>query len=497
MAHIVPDYLSEYMPGKESIKFFNWNNLMFEPDDNITPKAHYQLVDELFTGHHLFAGECHRGFAKTSILSHKAPLYVAQFGMPNFGRVNNAVLISDTFDQAWQQLLSCESYLERSEKLQAYLKLVKKKEGMLLFQNNKGEEFHISARGAGQSFRGTNYKGQRPQWVIGDDLLSDDILYSKELNEKTIRWWSGTVMKAIDINKYKVTVIGTPLLENDLLGLIMKSPKWHTIKFPVCREFPVKKHLIVPAWPDRFTQDRIMEMYEEAKDLGTENEFFREMMLQVVTEDTRIFKSDMFMDYEYKTIRHQKMKYNFFTSMDLAATIKEKSDYTVIITIAVNADGHWFIVRIDRGRYTPTEAIDLLFQHVRQFRPLEFRAEKAGIQQVLGHFIEQKMLKENTHFLMEHLQNNSIQKKELRILSLHPKFKNRMIHFPTDICQDEVAAMKHEFLGFTKEGSTTGHDDIMDCLANFNDPNFIVLPTDYKEEYIEGFVMEVKDSTVF
>jgi len=107
------------------------------------------------------------------------------------------------------------------------------------------------------------------------------------------------------------------------------------------------------------------------------------------------------------------------------------------------------------------------------------------------------MLKENTHFMMNYLQLNSTTKKELRILSMQPLFKNRMIHFPTDVSQDEVAMMEHQILGFTKEGSTTGNDDILDWLANFNDPNFIVLPSDYSEEYHEGIVIEAKDSTIF
>lgn len=71
MGHIIPDYTAEYTPKEESIKFFAWNNLMFEPDDNETPKAHYQLVDEMLTKHQLFAGMCHRGFAKALSLDTK------------------------------------------------------------------------------------------------------------------------------------------------------------------------------------------------------------------------------------------------------------------------------------------------------------------------------------------------------------------------------------------------------------------------------------------
>lgn len=499
MSKLLADYLTPYVPKEEGLKFFAWDNLMFGAKDNETPKVHYQLVDTLLTRHHLFSAMCFRGFAKTSIMSHKMPLYVAMDGgMPNFGNVMNAVLVSDTFDQADGQLQSCMAYYQSSDKLQSFLNLVKRKEGSLLFENNRGQEFYISARGAGQSFRGTNYKGQRPQWIIGDDLLNDDILYNKELNKKLIKWWSSVVMKAIDVNRFKVTVIGTPLLEDDLISMLVNSPSYHSVKFPAMQEFPVPKSQIVSAWADRFTPNKLWEMWTEAEELGTQDEFYREMQLQVVTDDTRVFKKEWFVDYKYVDIKKHKHKYNFFTTMDLAVSQKESADYTVVMTIAVNGNNDWFICRVDHKRMNPSEVLDILFSHIRQFRPLEVRAEKAALQQVLGHFINERMIKENTHFLYNPLEANSKMSKEYRILSLQPKMKARKIYFPDDISHDGVMELKHELLGFTKTGSTTKHDDLADTLANFMDDGFVVSPTDYgSDDYDGGIDMKEYDSTVF
>lgn len=500
MSKLLADYTVPYVPKAESIKFFAWDNMMFGSKDNETPKIHFQLVDTMLTKHHLFAAECFRGAAKTTIMSHKMPLYVAMNGsMPNFGNVMNAVLLSDTFDQADTQLQSCMAYYQSSDKLQSFLNLVKRKEGMLLFENNKGQEFYISARGAGQSFRGTNYKGQRPQWIIGDDLLDDDILYNKDLNTKLIKWWSSVVMKAIDVNRYKVTVIGTPLLENDLINILVESPNYHSVKFPLMQEFPVSKDKIVSAWNDRFTPDKIWEMWDEARELGTEDEFYRELQLQIVTDDTRIFKKEWFVRYKYSDIRKNKYKYNFFTTMDLAVSQKESADFTVILTIAVNSNNDWFVCRLDHKRMNPSEAIDTLFSHTRQFRPIEVRAEKAALQQVLGHFIQEKMIKENTHFLYNSLENNSKMSKEYRVISLQPKMKARKIYFPTDVSQDGIMELEHELLGFTKTGKTTKHDDLADALANFMDDGFVVTPSDYGDDgtITEYDLRDVGDSTVF
>ena len=285
------NYLEEYRPQQESLKFFNWNNLMFGNDTNETPKMHFQLIDEMLTQHTKFCGEMFRGSAKTTNTSHKMPLYTAMLGrLPNFGQVKNAVLISDTFEQADTQLQSCMAYYTNSDKLQNFLTLVKRKEGMLLFENNKGDRFHIAARGAGQSFRGTNYEGQRPQWIIGDDLQGDEILTNKDAAKKLISWWVGTVLQAVDISRFKITVIGTPMLDNDLISSLMRSPEYHTVRFKVAQEFSTDPSKIISAWADRFTPQKIISMYHDAKALGAEAEFFREMFLEVANEETQIFK---------------------------------------------------------------------------------------------------------------------------------------------------------------------------------------------------------------
>ena len=194
-----------------------------------------------------------------------------------------------------------------------------------------------------------------------------------------------------------------------------------------------------------------------------------------------------------------KRKYNFFTSMDLAVSKKESADRSIIMTIAVNGEGHWFIVDINAGRFNPSEVIDHLFRHVRAYSPIEVRAEQAALQQVLNHFVEQKMLKENTHFFMDKLRQNTTTKKEVRILGLQPKFKARMVHFPDDYCHDEILLLQKELLGQTRETNTSGHDDAIDCLANFLDENFVCNPSDYdsSDSFGSDFKIDYKDPSVF
>jgi hypothetical protein len=433
------DFDNEYLPKQESIKFFNWDNLMFEKDVNITPRMHYQIIDTLFSEHRHVVCQIARDHAKSTLTSQKAPLYVAMFGnLPNFGYVENIVIISNTFEQANQQLKSMIAYYNQSDKLQQFLNIKKDVEGKVILENKKGQTVQITALGAGMSFRGTKFGIKRPQWIIGDDLQPDECIYSKEANDKLKDWWAGTVLKAVDHNKYKITVIGTPMSEIDLLAGLTNTKSYNAFKCPIAKEFSLDESKIIPAWESRFPAREILAMYEDDKSLGREAQFFREMFLEVKNKETQIFLADWFKEYDYKELMSKKYQYNFFTSIDLAVSKKEKSDRTVIYTIAVDSAFNWYLVGLFAKRCTPTEAIDELFSQARKFKPIEVRAEKAALQQVLNHFIDLKMVRENTHFRLEPLIRNSNMQKEARILGLQPKFRARQIFFPKDMSIEEV-----------------------------------------------------------
>ena len=268
--------------------------------------------------------------------------------------------------------------------------------------------------------------------------------------------------------------------------VMLNSSEYKSVKFPVADIFPCPEEEMVTSWKDRFTPARVMKQFREAKAAGAEADFYREMMLEVVNDDLRIFESEWFKRYQYKEFKSQLGKCNVFTSLDLAVSKKQSGDFTVIITIAVNEEGHWFIVKCDVGRFNPSETMDKLFEHVTMFKPLEVRAEKAALQQVLDHFIDQRMMDTGVYFNYTPLENNSVISKELRIVALQPKMRMKHIHFPTDIDQDGIAELEYEMMGYIKTGPTTAHDDCVDCLGNFLDPDFIVVPNAKSGTEVEG-----------
>lgn len=482
-----PDYTIPYLPKEMSIRFFSWVNLNIVKDSHKTPRMHYQMIDELLTEDQNVQAMVHRGGAKSTVMTNYLPIYVACHGsLDNFGVVHNLVIFSATIDQAIEQLKGIRDIWDNSDALQEILKLAKDRRGKIIadkvdyicWENQDGHQIHIQAKGAGQSMRGTKKNGHRPQLLIFDDILPDSILESEKERKKLRVWYYSTVANSVDVSHYKKIVVGTPMTDDDLLMQMLRSKSYKSVKFPVANLFPCPKEEIISSWKDRFTPDKIMNQYLEAKEMGSEADFYREMMLEVVNDDLRIFEESYFKTYSYfdKKRNGDLKKMNFYTSMDLAVSKKKSADYSVIMTIGVDDDGNWFIVKANVGRYSPSEVINILFEHIEKFKSLETRAEKAAIQQVLNEFISIKMQETGIYFNYQGLQNNSEVSKEYRINGLQPKMKSGKIFFPNDIDEESMAELLYEMKGYIKTGATTAHDDAVDCLANFLDPNFVFTP---------------------
>jgi len=504
---IRPDYTVPYKPGKESREFFSWVNVNIPNEEFSTPKMHYIMIDELFTDDTNVQAMVHREGAKSTVMTKFTPLYVASTGgLPNFGRVVNLCIFSATYAQAVDLLKDLYAAWESSDVLQETLKLARNKKGRvvsekenhLCFDNEQGQRIHIQALGAGDSMRGTKKndefgKSHRIELFIFDDILKELILDSLKERQKLKKWFYGPVHQARNSKHYKKIVVGTPMTDDDILMEMLRSETFKSVLFPVADKFPVAVEDIVSSWPELHTPEVIMADYLEAKEMGALDEFFREKMLEVVNEEMRVFKDDWIKHYYYADLKSENATMNFFTSLDIAVSSKKHGDITSIITIGVNKEGHRFIVACKRGQLTPGETITELFKQVRKFNPIDTRAEKAALQQVLDFFIQEESMRTKTYFNYNPLEKNSTESKEFRIKSMQPLFKQGKMHFPKDIDIDDINELLYEIQGYIKTGPTTKYVDCLDCLANFMDPDFVIEPMSDAGTEIHGDMYNLED----
>jgi len=124
--YIQPDYTKPYRPQEYSLNYFSWANIVLQKETHESPKTHYMLMDFFLGSKEDVQALCHRNFAKSTLVTKNAPLYVASTGgLPSFGLVENAIIFSATYKQAVEMLTSIKSKWENSPQLQKVLKLAK------------------------------------------------------------------------------------------------------------------------------------------------------------------------------------------------------------------------------------------------------------------------------------------------------------------------------------------------------------------------------------
>ena len=487
------DYSKPYRPTQRSIEFFNFVNLIFGEQPNKTPKAHYMFIDHVTSHWQLEQVLAHRGLGKSELVSKFLPLFVAyKGGLPGFGKVENMIIFSDTISQAQEHLANLRMEYDNSEKLQQVLKLVetktiKPKVDVLVFENLEGNRIFIQAKGAGESMRGTKKGKTRPQLLVFDDILNDDILESEVVRKKLHTWFFSTVSNAVDITHFKYIMINTPMTESDIVGLARISRQWHTLELPVAMEFGVPLNQMVTSWADRFTPQRVMEKYKEAESMGAEGQFYREMMLEITNREMALFKMERIKHFHYEDLKPRFPTMLFYTAMDLAVSRKQSADYTAIITIAVDSEMNWYVVRIDHGRYDMNETMRRLFDnHIKKYNPMSIGLERAAHQQVFNDFMQQKMIQEGIVKEIVPLKSNSAVSKELRIATLVPVINTGKLFLSDKLRPDSERELLHELSMMTREACLAQHDDLADCLASFTEQGFVTYPGDYKGTEIVG-----------
>ena len=479
------NYNQPYTATSFTMQFMAFREAMLAPKSNATPMFHYALVDSLTGDNQRQIVESFRGSAKSTTVTCDLTLYLAMFGEADWLKgkeVNYALIVSETSTQAEDLLKEIVFTYDESEALQQVMEITKSNRNELEFKVGD-RYFNVVAKGAGQSMRGIKRRGNRPQVILVDDLEDDEAVMNKETRRKLKNWFFKVLIPARDPERYKIFFVGTPLHDDSLLANLMNDESWCPIKFPIMDDEGN------PAWADRFSREWIDNEMESFRKQGMGKAFFQEYMLQVIDDEDSIFKKDMFTYYDDGDIIRHLPSMNVFMAVDLAISKEDYADYTVITTIAVNSDNHWFILNQEVGKWSMSESINHLFGQISKYRPTLLVLETVAYQMAFKQAVEDEMLRRNSFVRIEKTKK---MKKELKIQSLQPRYNVQSIHHPKD--KVWVNDLEEQLTMFRPEGALTKHDDQMDCLSMLDE--YAYAPSNYStnsEEYIAHEDVEYKN----
>lgn len=214
---------------------------------------------------------------------------------------------------------------------------------------------------------GSAVRGAHPYWIMIDDGLKDNVLYSSEQNQKTIDYFHAVIENLL-IPGGSLGLVGTPFRVNDLYGHL-KLNGWPTFEYPAI--FPDGTLL----WPERWNYDGLMAKRKSQGNLI----FSRELLVKPVTSDSTIFPIEIlntaFHRMDMYTLVHNidsfpiKFK-RVVTGCDFAISGSVGADYSTYLTWGIDEQDRMWLVNAFRAKgLSFHEQIANLKRINREFRP--------------------------------------------------------------------------------------------------------------------------------
>ncbi len=203
-------------------------------------------------------------------------------------------------------------------------------------------------------------------------------------------------------------------------------------------------------FPEKLTHEFLEQMRRSLGSYIFANQYLNE----VLPADRMVFKREWVKYYDTLPQRR-----NTFIFIDPALSESEGSDNTGLVVVHVDEANRWYVEVAQRKRLRPTEIVALLFDLNTIFKPTVIGIEDVAFQKALLHFAHEEMKRRGV-ILPLHGVNPGVEKtKEMRILSLVPRFEWDSIFLNRGLVD-----LEDELFKFPR----AAHDDVIDSLSSIN-----------------------------
>lgn len=362
---------------RSSVAYFASRNLTGPPEAPYNGRFivgdHHLEWDELATSDRICV-LAPRDHGKSFFWNKAFPIWKGAFGMP--GQIG--YIFSVNQDKANEMLQILVEELTSNPKL-AWLVPVdwERRWSKRRIRLTTGVE--IRARGFGVKVRGGH-----PHWIVCDDILSDDNIYSEMIRNKAIDYYLSAITNMV-VPGGQIATIGTPMHQADLYAHLRDSGRYKMWEKPAIH--PVTGKAL---WPARYNEALLADRKQE---IGSVR-FTREFLVRPMSDDMSLFPSYLF-DGEPFRQRNVKMGMPLgfwqalgvrcYIGVDIALSAETGADYLVIFVVGVDGDGNRWVVDIHRAKGVPyARQLDLIVEYSRRYDASLVFVEANQAQRVWG-----------------------------------------------------------------------------------------------------------------
>lgn len=442
--------------------------------DNATDfKEFHRELWDMCTGEDQFVAICApRRHSKSTTITISYTLASCLFRQSRF-----VLLVSDTVAQSTLFLGQIKQILEDSKHIQQLFGLPTDDKGLvyekcteddIIIKFSNGEKFRIMAKGAEQKLRGLLFEGGRPDLIICDDILNEELVANKERRDKLRRWFYGSLVPCRS-KSGRVIMVGTPMNLDDILESLMPSENakntvvedlkvWSTKKSGMWRTVKYRAHssdFTSILWPEMHSKQSLQELRNELTEQGIPEVYSCEMLCNPVDDSIRYFRKS---DFLVMTEEDKKKDLTYYITADLAISLKERADYTAIVVGGMDSNGQIHIVNCIRDRLNGDEIVETLLSLQKVYQPMAVGIEDTQISKALGPYLNRAMMESNIYMNLVPLKPHRMDK-IMRARAIQARMRAGGVKF--DKSADWWPLFEDECLTFPR----AKHDDCVDALS--------------------------------
>ena len=326
-------------------------------------------------------------------------------------------IFSATQPQAIRILDDIKNEIESNPKLKWLVPSKKEKWSGTSIRLSNGHT--IYARGFG-----TKVRGAHPNWIVVDDGLNDETMYSELVRKKQIEYFYSAITNMI-VPGGQIIVVGTPFHSEDLYAKLSRNKEYKFVRY---RAFNGKDEK--PLWPERYSRERLLSKREE---IGTVR-FTREFQCDPISDDMSLFPGYLFRGEPTEQFTmtlgmpkeiYEELGITIFMGVDFAMSSNVSADYTVIWVMGLDGHGNRWVIDIVRGKGLPyQEQLSKINEVGKIYDPAIIFLEANQMQRIFGDELIRKTDLPIKQFVTG-VQKNSLDKgvPSLRVLLENGKFR--------------------------------------------------------------------------
>lgn len=328
--------------------------------------------------------------------------------------------------------------------------------------------FRIVAKGAEQKLRGMLWDGQRPDLILIDDLMNEELVANKERRDKLRRWMYGSLIPCRSRNGI-VRFVGTPMNLDDPLESLMPRENSRNTVVEDLKIYPKKRIGMWTAvkyrahtkdfskllWPARNTKEYFEELRQEFTERGIPEVYSCEYLCNPVDDSIRYFRKN---DFLTMTEEDTKLDKVYYITVDLAISEADRADYSAFLVGGMDSKGQLHIVNCIRERLPADEIVETLFTLQKIYNPIVVGIEDTQISKAIGPYLNRSMMERGIYLNIYPLKPYR-QDKIQRARSIQARMRSGMVKF------DKQAEWWDEFEDECMSFPRAKHDDCVDALA--------------------------------